>query len=126
VNWWEKVGAVAAVAAAIAGFLSWRVGVRANRAATASRRYERLAEARRLVADIRLMADNTYWDRCREAQAQLRSVLKVLRQDLPETRALAETEWNQETYSGTNDHPALQSQVAAARAELEAATARIG
>jgi len=72
-TWWEEVGTVAAVVAAVAGILSWRVGVRASRSSTDALHFERLAEARRLVGEIRLMGDNTYWDRCSEAQAQLRS-----------------------------------------------------
>jgi hypothetical protein len=118
----EEVGAIAAIVAAgaaMAGLcVAWFYGSRARSDAANSARYERLAEARRLVGEIRGFADNTHWSEVRVRQSQLRSVLSNLELDLPKVTRLAETAWGPATYESDN----LQGQSEAARVELDDAT----
>jgi hypothetical protein len=122
---WEEVGAVAAVVAAVAGVFAlvatWWYGRSSRSDSRAAVKYERLAEARRLVGEVGSYADNALWARCAEAQAQLRPLLAQLRMDLPECRGVAETSWSLENYSGDEDNPGIQRRVIAAREELERA-----
>jgi hypothetical protein len=126
---WEKVGAIAAVIAAVAGVLAivvtWVLGRSSQNDARSALRYERLAGARRLVGEIGLNAGNTNWARCEEAQAQLRPLLPLIGGDLPQCSALVETVWSLETYGGGEDTPGVPQLVAGAREELERASLEV-
>lgn len=115
----EKAGAIAAVVAAVAAIvgvgLSWFYGSRSRADAKATLRYERLAEVRRLVGEIRRHADNGHWSQVSAFQGQLRSALKNVQLGLPVTSRLAEVEWGLVTYESEG----LQSQSEAARAEID-------
>jgi hypothetical protein len=119
---WTKIGTVAAVVAAVGAVItvlvSWRYGRRGVAESERAILYDRLREARELVGRIRLTGDNTRWNECGEACAQLRTVLVTIPPDLPQTLRLASTTWNLDNYDGDLG---LQQTVQAARAELEAA-----
>jgi hypothetical protein len=129
VGGWEKVAAIAAVIAAGAGVVgivvTWLLGRATRRDSRKALEYERLAEARRLVGEIRGMADNGIWFRVEEAQAQLRPLLRLIDHDLPECVALAEATWSVDTYSGGGQITGLQQRVQSAREELERASASV-
>jgi hypothetical protein len=118
VNAWEKVGTVAAVVAAVTGGATFFLSRRALAHSKKTVLYERLRDARELVASMSLNGDNIRWAQCNEAGAQLRAVLTTIDMPLPETEKLASVEWSLDAYS----EKGLQEHVGRARRELQEAT----
>jgi hypothetical protein len=122
VNAWEKVGTIAAVIAAVAGGATFILSRRALARAEKTVGYERLRDARELVATMLLNGDLTRFSQCNEAAAQLRAVITTIEAPLPETTKLASIEWDMDAYS----EKGFQGYVNRARAELQEATAALG
>jgi hypothetical protein len=103
-DWWTKIGTIAAVVAAVGGIaaviVSWLYGRRTDGDARRAVRYERLREARELVSRIQYMGDATRYGECNDLCSQLEPMLALLDASFPQAERLAaKTTWDLESWN---------------------------